>query len=101
MEHYEPLPRRGSRAGQCCRRPAVAAAAAGAPRSPSFRPPPPTFVPRSTAEDGEAGLGGSSSPEPPHLALLGSEAWTWEGVANLDQFFTRIYRRAGGTDCCV
>ena len=52
--------------------------------------------PCSTAEDGEAGLGGGGSPgaEPPHLALLGSEAWTWEGVANLDQFFTRIYR------CC-
>ena len=44
------------------------------------------------------GLGGGGSPgggaEPPHLALLGSEAWTWEGVANLDQFITRIYRQS-------
>ena len=56
----------------------------------------PVGCPCSTAEDGEAGLGGGGSPgaEPPHLALLGSEAWTWEGVANLDQFFTRIYRCA-------
>ncbi len=39
-----------------------------------------------------AGIDAEGGEGAPPDALLGSEQWQWEGIPNLDQFFTRIYR---------
>ncbi len=49
------------------------------------------FASCSMPEGGSGGDGGEGGGAPPD-ALLASEHWQWEGIPNLDQFFTRVYR---------